>query len=1317
MATTTLGVKLDDPTRERLKAAATSIDRTPHWLIKQAIFNYLEKLEGGATLTELSGIPGAASDDADEVQTDHAHQCFLEFAESILPQSVLRAAITSAYRRPEPEVVPMLIEQARLPAPMAEATQTLAASIAEKLRNQKSAGGRAGIVQGLLQEFSLSSQEGVALMCLAEALLRIPDKGTRDALIRDKISTGNWHPHLGNSPSLFVNAATWGLLLTGKLVSTHNEAGLTSSLSRIIGKSGEPMIRKGVDMAMRLMGEQFVTGETIAEALANATRFEAKGFRYSYDMLGEAALTELDAQKYLASYEQAIHSIGKASNGRGIYEGPGISIKLSALHPRYSRAQYERVMDELYPRLLSLTLLAKQYDIGLNIDAEEADRLELSLDLLERLCFEPQLAGWNGIGFVIQAYQKRCPYVIDYVIDLARRSRHRLMIRLVKGAYWDSEIKRAQVEGLEGYPVYTRKVYTDVSYLACAKKLLAVPEAIYPQFATHNAQTLSAIYHIAGQNYYPGQYEFQCLHGMGEPLYEQVVGKLSEGKLNRPCRVYAPVGTHETLLAYLVRRLLENGANTSFVNRIADHTISIQELVADPISQIEHMAAQEGGFGLPHPRIPLPRDLYGSERANSSGIDMANEHRLASLSCALLASAHNDWKAAPMLGCASSTETPAPVLNPSDLRDVVGHVQEATVEDADNAIQCALNVAPIWQATPPAERAAIMERAADLMEAEIQPLMGLLAREAGKTFANAIAEVREAVDFLRYYAVQARNDLTNDAHRPLGPVVCISPWNFPLAIFSGQVAAALAAGNPVLAKPAEQTPLVAAQAVRILLEAGIPEGVLQLLPGRGETVGARLVGDDRVKGVMFTGSTEVARLLQRNIAGRLDAQGRPIPLIAETGGQNAMIVDSSALTEQVVIDVVSSAFDSAGQRCSALRVLCLQEDSADRVIEMLKGAMAESRMGNPERLSVDIGPVIDAEAKAGIEKHIQGMRDKGRNVFQMAIADIEECKRGTFVMPTLIELESFDELEREIFGPVLHVVRYKRKDIDQLIAQINASGYGLTLGVHTRIDETIAKVVNSVNAGNVYVNRNIVGAVVGVQPFGGEGLSGTGPKAGGPLYLFRLLSTRPGNAIEQSFAKVDAIIAPDTQAREALSKPLKALQAWADNNQQASLAELCSEFAAHSQSGITRLLNGPTGERNSYAILPREHVLCLAEVESDVLTQLAAVLAVGSSAVMPESELAKALLARLPKEVQARIKLVADWTKDDVIFDAVLHHGDCDQLRDVCQQVAKRAGAIVGVQGLSQGETNIALERLVIERALSVNTAAAGGNASLMTIG
>ncbi len=1317
MASTTFGVKLDEATRERLQVAAHKIERTPQWLIKQAIYSYLTTLESGMSMPELQSIADRLDEgdlEFSEALAEPVHQPFLEFAESILPQSVLRAAITAAYRRPEQEVVPMLLEQARLPAETAKAAHKLAYGIAEKLRNQKSASGRAGVVQGLLQEFSLSSQEGVALMCLAEALLRIPDKGTRDALIRDKISTGNWQPHLGRSPSIFVNAATWGLLLTGKLVATHNEASLSTALNRVIGKSGEPLIRKGVDMAMRLMGEQFVTGETIAEALANARNCESRGFRYSYDMLGEAALTRQDAERYLASYEQAIHAIGKASQGRGIYEGPGISIKLSALHPRYSRAQYERVMDELYPQLLQLTLLAKQYDIGLNVDAEEADRLELSLDLLERLCFEPSLAGWNGIGFVIQAYQKRCPYVIDYLIDLARRSRHRLMIRLVKGAYWDSEIKRAQVDGLEGYPVYTRKMYTDVSYIACARKLLAAPGAIYPQFATHNAHTLAAIYQIAGQNYYPGQYEFQCLHGMGEPLYEQVVGKIAEGKLNRPCRIYAPVGTHETLLAYLVRRLLENGANTSFVNRIADHSISLDELVADPVESIEKTAAQEGTLGLSHPRIPLPRDLYGKGRINSSGIDLSNEQRLGSLSSALLASSHGARQAAPMLGCPVQNGSFQPLLNPADHRDIVGQVQEASEVDVDNALMCATSAAPIWQATPPSERAAALERAADLMEEEIQSLMGLLVREAGKTFANAISEVREAVDFLRYYAAQARNDFANDTHRPLGPVVCISPWNFPLAIFTGQVAAALAAGNPALAKPAEQTPLVAAQAVRILLEAGIPQGVVQLLPGRGETVGARLVGDPRVKGVMFTGSTDVARILQRNIAGRLDAQGRPIPLIAETGGQNAMIVDSSALVEQVVSDVVASAFDSAGQRCSALRVLCVQEDVAERLLEMLKGAMGECRLGNPESLAVDIGPVIDAEARAGLEKHIQAMRAKGRKVYQLARSEANVSQRGTYVPPTLIELESFAELEREIFGPVLHVVRYKRKNLNQLLEQINGSGYGLTLGVHTRIDETIAKVIDRAQAGNLYVNRNMVGAVVGVQPFGGEGLSGTGPKAGGPLYMYRLLSARPADAIARSFEQQDAAT-PDTRRREALAKPLLSLKKWAASHAEEALAALCNEFAEQSQSGVSRTLAGPTGERNTYTLVPREQVLCLADNDADRLTQLAAVLAVGAHCLWPEQ--AAALLGRLPKDVQARIQLVADWSKDEVDYDAVLHHGDSDQLRAVCKQVAKRKGALVGVQGLSHGETSVPLERLVIERALSVNTAAAGGNASLMTIG
>ena len=1315
MATTTMGVKLDDATRERIKLAAQRIDRTPHWLIKQAIFNYLGQLETGDTVPEIP-LSAQAAAESDDTQPEETHQPFLDFAEQILPQSVTRSAVTAAWRRPETDAVPMMLEQARLPAALAEKTHQLAYQLADKLRHQKGATGRAGMVQSLLQEFSLSSHEGVALMCLAEALLRIPDKPTRDALIRDKISNGNWQSHLGRSPSLFVNAATWGLLFTGRLVSTHNESNLSSSLNRIIGKGGEPLIRKGVDMAMRLMGEQFVTGETIAEALANARKLEEKGFRYSYDMLGEAALTAGDAKAYLLSYQQAIHAIGKASNGRGIYEGPGISIKLSALHPRYSRAQYERVMEELYPILKSLTLLARSYDIGINIDAEEADRLELSQDLLEKLCFEPELEGWNGIGFVIQAYMKRCPFVIDELIDLAQRSRRRLMIRLVKGAYWDSEIKRAQMEGLEGYPVYTRKVYTDISYLACARKLLAVPSLIYPQFATHNAHTLAAIYQLAGNNYYPGQYEFQCLHGMGEPLYEQVVGKVADGKLNRPCRIYAPVGTHETLLAYLVRRLLENGANTSFVNRIADTSLPIDELVADPVSAVEKLGASEGAIGLPHPKIPLPRDLYGDNRVNSAGLDMANEHRLASLSSALLSSAAQPCLAEPMIDGEAGAGELRDILNPAAPGDRVGQVREATEQEVSVALDAAVNSGPIWFATPPQERAAILERAAQIMEGQMQQLLGILVREAGKTYNNAIAEVREAVDFLYYYAGMVRDDFDNETHRPLGPVVCISPWNFPLAIFTGQIAAALAAGNSVLAKPAEQTPLIAAQAVQILLDAGVPPGVLQLLPGQGETVGAQLTGDVRVRGVMFTGSTAVATLLQRNLAGRLDQHGRPVPLIAETGGMNAMIVDSSALTEQVVIDIVASAFDSAGQRCSALRLLCIQEDVADHTLKMLRGAMAECRMGNPERFSTDIGPVIDAEAKANIDRHIQAMRNKGFTVYQAVQdnpQDSKEWNSGTFVKPTLIELGQVSDLDKEIFGPVLHVVRFTRNNLPQLVEQINASGYGLTLGVHTRIDETIAQVTANARVGNLYVNRNMVGAVVGVQPFGGEGLSGTGPKAGGPLYLYRLLAHRPDSALRLTFDRQDAERPADSTLRQSLLAPHLALSNWAKDKPE--LAELCQHYGDLAQAGVVRLLPGPTGERNTFSLLPRDQVLCLADNEQDALIQLAAVTSVGSKALWQDDELHRALLASLPDAVKARITLARDPLAAE--FDAVIYHGDADQLRTLCEQIAAREGAIVSVQGFARGETNLLLERLLIERSLSVNTAAAGGNASLMTIG
>ncbi|MFM0048533.1 trifunctional transcriptional regulator/proline dehydrogenase/L-glutamate gamma-semialdehyde dehydrogenase [Caballeronia grimmiae] len=1309
MASTTLGVKVDDLLRSRLKDAATRLERTPHWLIKQAIFAYLERIEHGQLPPELSGVNGASDmTDAATVDTDEdgAPHPFLDFAQNVQPQSVLRAAITAAYRRPEPECVPFLIGQARLPANVAAETEKLATKLVEALRAKSTGGG----VEGLIHEFSLSSQEGVALMCLAEALLRIPDRATRDALIRDKISKGDWRSHMGQAPSLFVNAATWGLMITGKLVTTNSEAGLSSALTRMIGKGGEPLIRKGVDMAMRLMGEQFVTGETISEALANSRKFEARGFRYSYDMLGEAATTEEDAQRYYASYEQAIHAIGKAAGGRGIYEGPGISIKLSALHPRYSRSQQERTMTELLPRVRALAQLARRYDIGLNIDAEEADRLELSLDLLEALCFDPELAGWNGIGFVVQGYQKRCPFVIDYLIDLARRSRHRLMIRLVKGAYWDTEIKRAQVDGLEGYPVYTRKIYTDISYLACAKKLLAAPDAVYPQFATHNAFTLSAIYHLAGQNYYPGQYEFQCLHGMGEPLYEEVTGR---DKLNRPCRVYAPVGTHETLLAYLVRRLLENGANTSFVNRIADESIPVKDLVQDPIDEAQKIVP----LGAPHAKIPLPRHLYGNERLNSMGLDLSNEHRLASLSSALLASGNHPWQAAPMLeGGSPANGVARDIRNPADHRDVVGTVIEASPEQVSAALANAVAAAPIWQATPVEDRADCLSRAADLLEAQMHTLMGLIIREAGKSLPNAIAEIREAVDFLRYYASQIRAEFSNDTHRPLGPVVCISPWNFPLAIFMGQVAAALAAGNPVLAKPAEQTPLIAAQAVRLLREAGVPAGAVQLLPGDGETVGAALVSDARTRAVMFTGSTEVARLINKTLSERLDPEGRPIPLIAETGGQNAMIVDSSALAEQVVADVMQSSFDSAGQRCSALRVLCLQDDVADRTLEMLTGAMKQLAVGNPDRLSADVGPVIDADAKRSIDAHIASMREKGRKVVQLPLP--EGCAQGTFVPPTLIELESIDELKREVFGPVLHVVRYRRASLDKLLDQIRTTGYGLTLGIHTRIDETIAHVISRAHVGNIYVNRNVIGAVVGVQPFGGEGLSGTGPKAGGALYLQRLLAKRP-TGLPKSLAStlvVDQVASGDTPAAA-----LTALRDWAIGERDPQTAARCDGYLQHVLAGATAVLAGPTGERNTYTLSARGTVLCVASTDSGARAQLAAVLATGNKALFagPAGE---QLVASLP----ASLKGYAAVRKDPAAgFDAVLFEGDSDELLSLVKEIAKRPGPIVSVQGVAAGAfadaghdgEDYALERLLTERSVSVNTAAAGGNANLMTIG
>lgn len=1196
-------------------------------------------------------------------------------AETRREQTPLRAAITAAYRRDEAEAVQWLLAQGATPGADA---QPLAHRLVSAVREKRT---RASGVDALMHEFSLSSEEGVALMCLAEALLRIPDSETADRLIADKISRGDWRKHLGESPSLFVNAATWGLLITGKLVGTNSEQGLGSALTRLIAKGGEPLIRKGVDMAMRMLGNQFVTGQTIDEALKNSRDNEGRGYRYSYDMLGEAALTESDAKNYYASYEAAIHAIGKASNGRGIKDGPGISIKLSALHPRYSRAQYARVMGELLPRVRSLVLLAKRYNIGINIDAEEADRLEISLDMLEALAFDPDLAGFEGIGLVVQAYQKRCPFVIDYLVDLARRSGRKFMVRLVKGAYWDAEVKRAQVDGMPGYPVYTRKVHTDVSYLTCARKLLAAADVLYPQFATHNAHTLSVIYTWARQDNV-SNYEFQCLHGMGETLYDQVVGSKN---LDKACRIYAPVGSHETLLAYLVRRLLENGANSSFVNQIVDENVAIDTLLTDPFE-----VARASG-GQPHPAIALPLAMFGAERKNSAGMDLVNEDVLARLADGL--AQQRAHVAGPLVAGAVDAGAPANVINPAASSDVVGQVSEASRGDVDTALAAANAFAGEWAATAPGERAAILERTADLFEQHGVELMALAVREAGKSLPNAIAELREAVDFLRYYAVQVRGSGKAEA---LGPVSCISPWNFPLAIFTGQVAAALAAGNVVLAKPAEQTPLIAYRAVQLFLEAGTPRAALQLLPGRGEVVGAALTADSRIKGVIFTGSTEVAQLINRTLAKRAEQEGIDIPLVAETGGQNALIVDSSALPEQVVQDVLSSAFDSAGQRCSALRVLFLQDDIADKTVRMLKGAMQELRVGSPDRLATDIGPVIDAEAQRNLLAHIERTRATARSHFALELpASLSDA--GTFVPPTVLEIASLAELKQEVFGPVLHIVRYRRAELPQVIDAINATGYGLTLGVHSRIDETIDYIVTRAHVGNIYVNRNIVGAVVGVQPFGGEGKSGTGPKAGGPLYLKRL----------QRGA------APLTEHARQPDAALDALTGWLRAKGQQPVAALAEGYARTSLNGVSMDLPGPTGESNRLSFTPRGAVLCAPATSAGLLNQLAATLATGNSALVlaptPES-----IPTDLPPAVKERVSFIGKEQIDaaDVAI-ALVETGLAGALRT---QLAARPGAIVGIVD-TDALVPVDLWRLVAERAVCVNTTAAGGNASLMTLG
>ncbi|NOY63182.1 MAG: bifunctional proline dehydrogenase/L-glutamate gamma-semialdehyde dehydrogenase PutA [Gammaproteobacteria bacterium] len=1037
--------------------------------------------------------------------------------------SPLRAAIDGAHHIDESACIESLLARAhahhKKHAGERQRVDHLARTLVSRVRAQSE---NHQSIEAFLQEYNLSSQEGTALMCLAEALLRIPDSATADRLIRDKLSAAQWGEHLGRSPSLFVNASTWGLMLTGKVVrlddATLNDAG--TFLNRTVARIGEPLVRLALTRAMRILGQQFVMGTTIEAALQrarNEATHSGRCSRYSFDMLGEAALTEMDAAHYFERYATAIDTLAAQHTcAKSLFDAPGISIKLSALHPRYEFAQRQRVINELAPKLLALAEQAMAAGISLTVDAEEWRHLSLSLDLFAAVFRAPRLHGWEGFGLAVQAYHKNALALIDWLAELARSRARRIPLRLVKGAYWDSEIKQAQLQGLPGYPVFTRKASTDLSYLVCARHILAQSRQFYAQFATHNAHTMANIMVMAEQHR-SIDFEFQRLHGMGEELYGALHEELSEkpqtSELDIPCRVYAPVGNYKTLLPYLVRRLLENGANTSFVHRITDRAVAIEQIVSDPLTLLTDAKQKV------HPRIPLPPNLFGAQRINAAGLCLDQERDLQPLQAALHDALSQQWSAQPIVGghdCTTSTAATYTILDPADQRRSVGNVLTADAALIEQALSLADSASPQWNRQPASERAASLQRAATLLESHRAALIALCIREGGKTIPDALAELREAVDFCRYYAAEARNKFAQPIIMP-GPTgehneltlqgrgifICISPWNFPLAIFVGQIAAALAAGNAVIAKPASQTPLVAALVIRLLHQAGIPGDVLHYLPGSGTNVGNRLVRDPRIAGVAFTGASDTAHTINRVLAER---DGPIIPFIAETGGQNAMIVDSSALTEQVVIDTLHSAFNSAGQRCSALRVLFLQKDNAAAIIKMLQGAMAELRIGDPAKLETDIGPIIDANALKKLKEHVARMREVGTVIYGSPLPD--STAHGHFFAPCAFEIDNLALLKGEVFGPILHIITYPEHELDRVIAAINHTGYGLTLGIHSRINERVDYIRSRVRGGNIYVNRNIISAVVGVQPFGGQGLSGTGPKAGGPHYLQRFANER-----------------------------------------------------------------------------------------------------------------------------------------------------------------------------------------------------------------
>ena len=1141
--------------------------------------------------------------------------------------------LRTAYHAPSHAV----LEAGRAHAP-SEGLRADAARRARELVVHLRDDARPGLMETFLAEYGLSTDEGVALMCLAEALLRVPDEDTIDALIEDKIAPSDWGEHLGKASSPLVNASTWALMLTGKVLDTDESRGVAKVLRGMVKRLGEPVIRTAVARAMKEMGRQFVLGQTVEEALERSRR----PYTYSYDMLGEAAVTAADAKRYFDAYRDAILKLAERADTGDIRTNPGISIKLSALHPRYDEFKRERVMSELVPRVRELARLAATHRMGLNIDAEEADRLELSLSIFESVITDAEVSGWGGLGMVIQAYGKRAGFAIQEVARIAEAAGERAMVRLVKGAYWDTEIKRAQVDGVADFPVFARKAETDASYIQCARQLLGHVPDIYPQFATHNAHTAAAILALADEMGVPGDaFEFQRLHGMGEALHRELIARHGVG-----VRIYAPVGAHRDLLAYLVRRLLENGANSSFVSQVLDRDVGVDAIISDPFAALQ---------SPPNARVALPGEIFGTRR-NSRGWDLREAETRERFLRGREAWKQHRWVAGPITPIDLVLGDTDDVTNPANPRDIVGTVVEATAEQA----RLCVAAAKVWGA-PVAERARVLRAASDVFEANSAEIFALLAREAGKTALDAVAELREAVDFLRYYADEAER---RGEVEPAGTVVAISPWNFPLAIFAGQVAAGLATGNAVIAKPAETTPLIAHRAVEWMLEAGVPEAALQFLPGEGREVGAALTSTPGVDGVVFTGSTATAQAINRSMAAHLAPDAF---LIAETGGLNAMVVDSTALPEQAVRDILASSFQSAGQRCSALRCLYVQEDVADGVLEMLEGAMDELEMGDPWALSTDVGPVITAEARAGQLAYIDAHRVRKR-------LHVPSHLEGHFVPPTLIEVEGIGELEREVFGPVLHVAQFAAEELERVVADINATGYGLTFGLHTRIDDRVESVSRAIHAGNVYVNRNQIGAVVGSQPFGGEGMSGTGPKAGGPLYLDR-------------FKRPDRMRAI---AKEGRMVPLHEAQAALD----ALSPTPDTPLAIHD-------MPGPTGESNRLTLFPRGPVLCLGPDRdaADVQAGLAALAECPALRIAPGAGGRDAIDGTLAPEHLENLSG----------FAVVALFVDDETARSYREALARRDGPIIP---LVLGRD---LESYCVrEKHVCVDTTAAGGNATLL---